>query len=357
MGAFDEYAGTARCPLCGDIHRLSGQTKIFLPEFGELHARYFVPGTPQPVGYPPSEMLAAPTWDDNWWRVRAQPEPGCLAVAVDRDELFACSCGLPLAPVLRFAIDDQSRTVALLEIELLDALASQVAARVDLADAALGVPWKGDYTVFAHDLALLAALSPTERALRLQQALVERFEGPERWHFAAGMKLAWTELSGPIQCEACGTVRERVSDLPLTHPFDNTSVLGEGWRGGRLRTGVRITAPMGWRAADENRGYFLRLRPSVPASTLTLCGGRESWGCGCGAGWASVLARFNVDDDGFTLAWLHRRVVRTLADLDDVDLIYSPACTLMLSAPRSDGRPVERAEVIRQLCRGWNLAE
>lgn len=357
MGAFDEYDGTARCPRCGDIHQLHGQTKVFLPEFGELHARYFVPGTPQPVGYPPSEMLAAPTWDDNWWRVRAQPEPGRLTVSVDRDELFACSCGLPLAPLLRFAIDDQSRTVTLLEIELLDALAGQAAARVDLADAQLGVPWKGDYTVFAHDLGVLAALPPIERAQRLQLALAERFDGPERWQPAEGMTLAWTELCGPIQCEACGEVRERVSDLPLTHPIDNSSVLGEGWRGGRLCTGVRIAAPMGWRAMDENRGYFLRLRPLLPASTLTICGGRESWGCGCGAGWASVLARFNVDDDGFTLASLHRRVLRTLADLDDVDFIYSPACTRLLPAPRLDSRPLDRAEILRLLCRDLRLVQ
>ncbi len=350
MGAFDEYDATARCPACGDLHRVQGQTKAFLPEFGEFHARYFVPGRPHPVGYPPSDMLRGATWDDAWWRLRERPEPGRLALAVDRDELFCCSCGLPVLPVLHFAIDDHARTVTLLEVDLLEALGGEVFTRVDLVDAELGVTWKGDYTVFARDLAALAARPTAERALRLQQALAERFPGPGCCGAVEGALLAWTELSGPVCCEACGEVRERILDLPLTHPVENTSVLGEGWRGGRLRVGARVAAPMGWRAVDEDRGHFLRLRPQAPANTLTLCGGRESSGCGCGAGWASVLARFDVDDDGFTLASLRRRVLRRLADLDDVDLIYAPGCT------RSAARSVDDEAVLR-LCRSLGLTQ
>ena len=133
-------------------------------------------------------------------------------------------------------------------------------------------------------------------------------------------------------------------------------MLGDGWTGGTLRLGTRITSPMQWRTAHEDRGYYMRLRPSPSPDTLTICGGPEHWGCGCGAGWASVIARFDVDDHGFTLASLTLRALKTPADLDDVDLAYAPACAHgRLREPWTSWRPADRTEALAHLHRSWGL--
>lgn len=150
------------------------------------------------------------------------------------------------------------------------------------------------------------------RAAWLRQALAERFEGWDQGPAPDEARTeGWTELCGPVRCESRCTLRERRLSLSLTHPDYETSVLGPGWTGGCLRPGVRVASPRGWRAHDQDRGYFLRLRPSLPTRTLTICGGLEHWGCGCGAGAASLSARFDVDPDGFVLAALSLRVLRT----------------------------------------------
>jgi hypothetical protein len=256
MGAFDEYGASARCPRCDAVHHVSGQTKAFDPDFYEYHARAFVPGRTQPVGYTPSDMLRAPTWDDQWWRVRERPEPGRLTLLADIDDMFGCSCGQPLAPLLRFRLDDAARTVTLEEIVLLDAIEGDLAAEVDLADGDRAVPWRQSFATFAEDLRALASSPEAVRVERLRAMVTERFEGHERWHDPtdhAGHQ-GFTYLLGPARCEACGTARERLVDMMITHPDYVTSVLGDGWTGGSLCPGVRIASPMGWRTVDEDRG-------------------------------------------------------------------------------------------------------
>jgi hypothetical protein len=359
VGALDTYAVVGRCPACGDLHHLGGQTKAFDPDFGGLHARQFTPGKPQPLAYPPSEMLREGVWDDEWWRVRARAEPGKLAMLVDFDELLGCTCGRPLAVVLRFELDDAAPSLTLTGAELLDAIADDVAARVDLANAEQLVPWTGDYAAFRREVRALASAPADVRAARLRDALAHHFEDHERWLDPDDEELlGWTRLVGPVHCEACGATRDRAVTMSLTHPSYETSVLGEGWTGGVLRPGVRVAASMAWRHADEDRGYFVRLRHPLPENTLTLCGGPESWGCGCGAGRASVLVDLAVDEAGFTLDSMRLRALRRPSDLDDIDLAYAPWCSRGRLRELWPGwRPADRAEALACLRDRWGLAE
>jgi hypothetical protein len=356
VGASDTYQASAPCPCCAAICHLSGQTKVFLPDFGELHGRHFTLGHCQPLSYRPSDMLRAPVWDDEWFRVRPICTPDELTLLVDLDETFACSCGQPMAPILRFALDDAAPSATLLSIDLRDALADDVAANVDLASAESIVA--RDLATFRHALHDLATSHPDERAARLHQALARRFEGHERWH--ASPDQFSTHLVGPMRCEACGTTRDRAVPMLLTHPYYEASVLGDGWSGGALRPGMRVASPMGWRAEDEDRGYFVRLRHPLPERTLTLCGGPEPWGCACGAGRAAVLVHLDVDDEGFAVRSLTMRVLRTPADLEDIDLAEAAHCSRGRLREPWHGRhrhPADRAEAIACLYREWGIVE
>ena len=355
MGAFDTYAGAARCPGCGDIHFIGGQTKVFEPDFGAYHARHFVVGAPQPLGYAPSEMLAEPVWDDEWWRVRAVHEAGRLSLLADLDELFACGCGRPLAVVLRLRLDEAAGTAELIAIDLLDALADDVAAAVDLASSEGVVPWPGGLEAFRRAMSELATAAPEVRAARLRRALGERFDGVERWFDPAAEDIAgWTRLIGPVRCEACGEVRERALNLMLTHPYYVEPVLGPGFTGGVLRPGVRVAVATGWRDVDEDRGDFVRLRHPLPPGSLTICGGPMAWSCRCGIGPGSLVARFGVDDGGVVLESLSLRVVRSLDALTDVDLAHAPRCSRApLTVPRIGRCPADRAEALACLAQDW----
>lgn len=348
MGAFDIYRGTARCPACGDVHFVHAQTKAFAPRYHEYNLRDFSPGRPQPLGYTPSDMLREPVWLDQWWRVREHPEPGRLALLVDLDETFGCTCGRPLAPVLTLALDDAARTATLIEVALHDALSDDIAAYVDLADS--------DRVLRVEEV---MEAPPHVRAARLRRALRREFEGHERWMgFVADDLKGATRLVGSVRCEACGTVRERTMPSNLTHEYYQLSMMGDGWKGGAIRPGVRVATPMRWRAVDEDRADYLRLRHPLPEHTLTISDGPQRWGCGCGSGPASVIARFAVDDEGFTLESLSLRVLRSLADLEDVDLAWCPSCSRGAPlGPQDRNRPTDRAAAVACLRRSWKLAE
>ncbi len=357
MGAFDSYAATARCPACHDIHHLGGQTKVFDPDFGELFARRFTPGRPHPLGFAPSQMLRDRVWDDRWWRVREHAVPGRIAILANFDELFACGCGRPLAMLWHFTLDEDTPSATLDSIELLDALDDDVAAAVDLADAHADGVWAGEWTVYHRDLQALAQAPFPERARQLRAMLAARFERHERWlNSDVDEPSVRTSVIGPMRCEACGDVRTRWVDTMLSHRDFDESVLGRGWTGGVLRPGRRITTPMRWRARDEDRGYYLRLRHPLPADTLTVCDGQTRWGCRCGVGRAWVLLRFVADDEGVELESIHIRTMRSRADLDDIDLVEAPRLS---RAPRREPwrgwHPADRAEAIEHLLRSWGI--
>ncbi|MCB9700410.1 MAG: hypothetical protein H6711_00805 [Myxococcales bacterium] len=349
MGAFDVYRGQARCPACRAIHFFSGQTKVFDPDFGEHCMRDLAVGRPQPVGFRPSSMLEAAIWEDEWWRVRARGVPGELTLLPDLGEQFACSCGRPLVTLLRFRLDDAAAEVELLEIELLDLLEDDAAARVDLADRDgmfdVDSPW--------DDVEELAAAPESARIEALRAALALRFEGHETWFVPPPAGFTW--LIGQARCEACGDARERRLWTMYSHPGYVTSIFGEGWAGGVLRPGSRIGGPSPWRERDEDRGYYLRLRHPLPARSLTLCEEDASWACACGAGPVAVVAHFRVDDAGLTLASIALRSVRSLADLADVDLVCAPRCVRALRLREGWGgvvrQPKGREEALACLAR------
>ncbi len=355
MGAFDTYAGTAHCPRCDDVHYVDGQTKVFDPDFGGLCHRHFTPGRTQALDFPPSQMLEGPVWDD-WCRIRTPSADERIAILVDFDETLLCSCGCPMAVILCFVLSPEEPSATLESIELLDAIDSDVAGAVDLANGEDIVAWHGDYSRFSRDLQALAASSPEARCERLRAALAERFEGHERWLDPPEADSPSTIVVGPMRCEACGEQRHRRVQLVLGHPSLDHSLLGEGWTGGELRPGTRIHSSMTWRERDEDRAYFVRLRHPLPGRSLTICGGRETWGCPCGVGRANVVLRFSIDDDGATLREIRLRVLRGRKSLRDLDFIHAPGSSRTPTREPSFGwRPADRAEAIDNLLRRMGL--
>jgi hypothetical protein len=189
--------------------------------------------------------------------------------------------------------------------------------------------------------------------------LERRFEGHERWldpppNDEPGW---WTHLVGPVSCESCGAVRERTLYMAVSHWGYESSVLGEGWVGGVLRIDTRIRGSADWRSVDEDRGYFLRLRSTVPEHTLTLCGGPESWGCACGVGPAWAILRLRVEEREMVVESIALRSLKRSADLDDVDYVYAPGYARgRLREPSTRWRPRDRAEALALLLRDWKLA-
>ena len=146
--------------------------------------------------------------------------------------------------------------------------------------------------------------------------------------------------------------------MAVSHWSYEVSVLGEGWTGGVLRIGTRIPVSGDWRTVDEDRGYFLRLRSTVPEHTLTLCGGPESWGCGCGAGRAWVILRLRVNEREMVVESIRLRTLQRSADLDDVDYVYAPGYSRgRLRAQPTGWRSRDRAEAIACLLRDWKLSD
>lgn len=355
MGAFDTYEAPARCPSCGDINYLGGQTKAFEPDFGEHFGRHFEPGAPQVVGYVPSNMIRERIWDGEWWRVRDRAEPRRIRLLADFDELVACLCGRPLAAILNLEYDDDARTLELRSIDALDAIEDDVAAQVDLASGEGVVPWTGDYRAFVAELEALVERPEQVRAQTLRRALHQHFDGYERWSVANADEplVGWCRLQGEVRCEACGATRERARVLSLLGSEGAEPALGAGFSGGALRVGARLAVSLDWRERDEHRGPFLRLRHPLPADSLTLCGAPERWGCGCGAGRAALIVRFAVDDGGLVLEELTTRSLHTLDDLEGVDLAYASELLHPTARPRE---PVTREEAIRYLSYRWRLA-
>lgn len=343
MGAFDTYAATARCPRCHDVHWLSGQIKFFFPDFGGLCGRHFEPGAPQPIDIDPADLLA-PVWDDEWWKIREDGALDDLRLLAGFDDLYACTCGAPMATVLHFRVDAKAATLT--QIELLHALAEGLPHEIDLAEAPPDL-WQGDTPAFYRALVRLAAQPFEDRAARLRECIAARFGGP------SAPDSTWTTIAAPTRCEVCGDLRERSLWTMVTHPSYPQSLLGPGWTGGVLRPGAQIAGDSGFLAEDVDRGCFLRLRHPVSGDILTILSSPHRWGCRCGAGPASLVVRFAREPGGLRLAEVTLRVVRSRADLADIDFAEAP--TLSRDAPPSGARwrPASREEAIAAMLRGW----
>lgn len=327
MGAFDSYSAEARCPRCGDIHVVDGQTKFFVPDFGGLYHRWFRLWRPEPLDFAVSTLRTERVWDGSWWRVREPGAPDRLDLLVDFDELFGCDCGLMFAVVLRFRlVDGPSPTATLVAVDLRDAR-SEAALAVDFTDGE-ALLWRGEQRAFAGAMAALAAEPAELRAARLREALDERFPA-EVGEEDPGV---WTRVQDEVRCEACGALRRRDELLLLSHPDYPESFFGAGWTGGRMARGTRITGDLGWLADDRDRGYFTRLRHPVPSDRLVILGRRRRTGCGSGAGRGALLLTFTREPGALVLADAAVRVVRGAEDLREVDFAEAPGLTRDLSA-------------------------
>jgi len=307
MGTYDTYSAEVACPNCGDIHAIEGQTKIFDP-FGV--SRWFRPGVPQPVDVTPEEIAALAR--DGWWRVRDRPGTDAeLTLLADLDELYACDCGFAFAFVIHFEVTPG--TVTMRELEVLDARAA-IADRIDFAEAA--PLCRGEHPSYRMTAAALQALPFAERAAVLQRWLDDRFDDSD--HDARTDN--WTTLVGPMQCEACGDVRERRDGTLLTHPHYPVSFFGAAWTGGVIFLGDRIPFDDAWLAHDIDRGLYFRARHPVGAR-LAILGQQRRYSCRCGAGRVRVVARFDRHAGALELVELSLRVLRSRADLHDIDFI------------------------------------
>lgn len=362
MGAFDIYYATVRCPRCGAWHWLDGQTRFFAPMFHSFHSREFRPGEPRPLDFAPERLRHERVWEEEWVRI-AEPgdDPSALRLLADFDELFACSCGVGLAMVLRFRLEagpGASGTATLVEVELLDALDDERAAAADFANG-LDVAWGGPWRSHAELVEALPAASAAERAGWLREALAFRFEPwQDEVDDGSGDGFTWTRVVGPMRCEACGDVRERNVHAHFTGHQWPRAFLGPGWRGGVMRLGARVGGDFGWLDEDVERGYHVRLRHPVPAPGFVVTDGPQPWGCACGAGRAAVILRFARGAEGVTLASASLRVLRTREDVADIDFGYSGEFSRDIPArPGSGVRPATREEAVARLLDWrWGLA-
>ncbi len=310
MGAFDTYEGSARCPRCHDVHWPEGQTKFFAPSFGGLVGRHFVPGAAQPIDFDPDLLLEESPWAYEWLRIRDGGTLEDLRLLAAHDEQFACSCGAPMALVLHLRFTAETATLTALELR--DALAAELPAEIDLAEAPPDL-WRGSFEAYQRALAELAAAPVEVRSARLRQALLARFTEVE------APRPPWTVIRAPMRCEACGDLRERSVAPTLSHPSYAQSPLGARWQGGLLRPGDRLVDDLAWLAEDVDRGCWRRLRHPVSGPRLVLLAAPCDWGCRCGAGRASAVLWFTREAGGLRFDGAALRVVRGRGELADVD--------------------------------------
>lgn len=316
MGAFDTYEGEARCPRCGDVHHVEGQTKFFVPDFFGLYARGFRPGAPQPIDFATGDLRES-SWDGSWVRVQAPGDPGRLDLLADLDDCFGCDCGACFAVVLRFRVSDGPPASAMLTAIELRETSTAAAVAVDFADAESRL-WAGDHAGFAAALAELGGRSPEARAAWVREGLRARFDAVEPPEGPVEPP-AWFTYDGEVRCEACGERRRRSVWTALSHPSLARTFFGAPPASGALAPGVRVACDLEWLKEDVDRGYYVRLRHPVPEDRLTVIEGSMRAGCRCGAGRAAPLLRFAREPGALVLQEVALRVVRGAEDLADVD--------------------------------------
>ena len=108
MGAFDTYSAVSNCPRCGASHFVEGQTKFFDPDFGGVY-RCFERGLIHPLDAVVDRVLTS-ALESDWWRVSDRPLDDSVTLLADFDDLFSCSCGAPLATLLRFRLHREPPT-------------------------------------------------------------------------------------------------------------------------------------------------------------------------------------------------------------------------------------------------------
>jgi hypothetical protein len=370
MGAFDTYSDLADCPRCGAIHFVEGQTKFFDPDFGSILYRCFERGLIHPLDAVVDRILAS-ALESDWWRVSAHPIDDSFTLLADLDDLYRCSCGAPLATLLRFrlhrerptpgvtvstskrsvmcAADQLQSAVELLDVELLDVEAADPASRVDFASVygAVGYrseDWQGD-----HDR--LVSLSPEKRVGKLRDALAALFSAPI--DEAGG---PWTSLRCAVRCEACGEERERRVGTLLSHPDYRESFFGPGWGGGVIVPGTAIRTTRSTWERDLDRGFLVRVSPPPrDARAVVVIHRPERWGCRCKAERVCVRARFDLVGHTLAFSAATLRVVRSARDLEDTDFVEAPNLTRDLPGFVRTPRPDDLAGLRGAVLREWGV--
>lgn len=306
MGTFDTYSAVVACPQCGDRHWISGQTKFFYP-FGSSNS--FEPGSACTVDAEPADIESLASGD--YWRLRDRVGGNeHFTLLADLDEHFTCDCGMALAILLHF--DVGTNTATMTRIELLDAR-TDLAAHIDFVE--VSPLWGGAHDEYRVDFAKLAASPLAERAAFLVRYFAD-------WFTPTTDAKPYTELIGPMQCDSCGEVRERRARTMLSHP-DHHPFFAPAWTGGTIFLGDRVPFDDTWLADDVDRNWYFRARHPI-GDTISLLNKHESLGCRCETGRASVLARFVRHPGELELVELVLRVVRSRADLAEVDFIEGP---------------------------------
>lgn len=295
VGLVELYEGSGRCPGCNEVHYVDGQTQLFVP-YGA--AKTYRVAEPQ-MSYTNPGIFTSKAWEQ-WWRLRP-PVKGTNEVAVLHwiEDVFECSCDRVLAPVLRFAIEPAS--VCLKDILMVDMKQPGFEREIDFV---------GEWVSDPQRVAELAELPFDERIQWVRDRVAARRE--------RSAHPGWTVLVGPTQCESCGDVRERTHTTLFTDPnlAPTASLFGPQFTGRTIFLGDRVRVATDWQPVVHHYSVLSQID-----ATMTVLSKLQSFGCACGAGRAAVVQKFACRGSELELVELGLRVVRSTADLSDVDVV------------------------------------
>jgi len=344
MGAFDSYSVLSRCPRCEAVHHLEGQTKFFNPDFTGIYYRSFELGAMHPLDVRAEDILRSTIWEDEWWRVSEAGSSGEFTLLADLDDNPWCTCGAPLATLLRFRLQPQRpppevatstaarcivgppdsfvATVELVEAQVFDIEAQDPSPHVNFAPV-YGVAGTSSKDWRAA-IEALASAPISSRLATLRVAFAELYR--------PGKDLSgsppWTTLYVPVRCEACGDTRDRHLHSLLSHPDYRESFFGPSWSGGLIVPGMRIETTQNVWESDVDRGYMVRISaPPARAKSVVILNRPQPWGCRCGAGRTSIRLSFALEDKAMAFQEATLRVVKDVADFAEVDFAEAPFLT------------------------------
>ena len=302
MGAYDTVTSEAACPRCGVRHAIDLQTKFFDPDYDDQV--WFRDGLPQPKpgGFSPSR---------EWMPMRPDVATAeCNVVSLE--DLFRCTCGLPIATVMCF--DVRHQTVTLVKVELRDALAANLVDDIDFADAEPLSAGEGSFDVNL-EVARTATLSVRVALLRSWFHDFFDDDAPRQsFHFTETVY-----LRGLVACEPCGHSRPLGTRTRFAHG-DHPSFFGPGFAYGDIALGQRVPFDGDWLADDVDRGYFIRLRHPIPR-VMTILTARQPFVCACGAFRPWTIVRFRRRRGALELESMSMRLIETPADIADVHFV------------------------------------
>lgn len=320
MGAHDSLAATLPCPGCGDLHREELQLPFFVPDYHT--AAWLKPGGGRALDFDPAVIDASDLWEGQWLRMGEIVRPGAVSILFDNVGAQICECGRALIPLAHFVFrttGPDAGEMTLVALELCDPRRSEDLERIDFIDLDWFFFTVDPRNKYAFDLDALVARSRADRRAALA---AEATRWRDAWATSRDEK-GDTWLAGPTRCEACGQTRStRDLFFIVSHPSD-VPFFGEAWPGRTITIGTRVQPVPPELDTDLLRGRFYRLRAPITGE-LVLLSARPWRGCRCGTGWASTLARFARDGDGIVLRELCWRVIRSRADLADVDWLELP---------------------------------